>query len=111
MLRAVEVVSRALKTVLRTLKSALLSLKSMPLTFAKWIGGLVTVASLLFVTFQYMDGRWKYRIDRSLNLVLTHQDEAKVKARNQIDLDDNPLIRIDQTSIDRCKDAVHRFVK
>ena len=138
MLRALKAVSRAPKTMLRTLKSALLSrakpiqraspptarrsgrasatspsrllsLKRMSLTFAKWIGGLVTVASLLFVTFQYMDGRWKSRIERSLNLVLTYQDEAKVRARNQIDLDDDPMISIDAVYIDRCRDAIRHF--
>jgi TRAP-type C4-dicarboxylate transport system substrate-binding protein len=110
MRRALQAAARALKAIPRTLKIALFSLKRMPLTFAKWIGGLLAVASVLFATFQYLDGRWKSRIERSLHLVLTYQDEARVKARNQIDLDDDPMNSIDAIYMVRCRDAIHHFV-
>jgi hypothetical protein len=55
-----------------------------------WITTLTAVATVVggpFVAYQYFDGKWKARIERSLNYVVTYQDRDWIVARNEIELD------------------------
>ena len=58
----------------------------MLISAAKWLGTFATIVGVVFVAFQYFDGKWKSRIERSLQYVLLYQNPEKVVARNNIDL-------------------------
>jgi hypothetical protein len=59
----------------------------MMISAAKWLGTLATIVGVVFVAFQYFDGKWKSRIERSLQYVLLYQNPEKIVARNNIDLE------------------------
>lgn len=55
-------------------------------TAKRRFGAIATIAGVLFVGYQYFDGKWKARIERSLHYILMYQESDKVAARNEIDL-------------------------
>jgi TRAP-type C4-dicarboxylate transport system substrate-binding protein len=133
-LRALRLISRFLAAVARPFA------KLVQFLFSKAIGSLgrnialfVTLVTGIFVGLQYLDVRWKSRIERSLNLALSYQEESKVNARNETELlysnmesfpnpaDCDPYsadlaANIDQQgdsgicALNRCKVGIHKFV-